>query len=137
MSRTLTVLALGLTAAMSFGLYQLSYAVQRLEDELEDLNRVLAQDRENIAVLHAEWSYLARPEALQDRARRHLALAPLEARQIVTLGELPTKQERLKTDDASLWRDGAAPKPRAKPVAPRPVPSARAPARAAAFEAPL
>jgi hypothetical protein len=130
------MVALGLTGAVSFGLYQLSYAVQGLEDDLEDFNRVVIQERENIAVLHAEWSYLTRPEALQAGARRHLELAPIEARQIVSLGELPSKQARLKTDDAPNWRDGAAPRPRAKPSAPPPVHSTRAPARVAAFEAP-
>jgi len=60
MSRGFSFIALLLLGIVAFGLYQLSYEVQRLEDELVELNRALGQERETIGVLQAEWSYLVR-----------------------------------------------------------------------------
>jgi hypothetical protein len=119
MTRLLSAFALALAGGMSFGLYQLAYEVQRLEDELAELSRAVAQERENISVLHAEWSYLSRPEALQDKALRHLEMVPLTARQIVGLAELPVRQERLRLDPAEppARDEDQPPRPRAKPGA--------------------
>lgn len=86
------LLALGIAA---FLLYQLSYEVQRLEDELVELNRSLGQERETIGVLQAEWSYLSRPEALQEKADKFLGMKPATAKQIVRLEDLPWRQERV------------------------------------------
>lgn len=121
MSRSLTVIAVAVTAAISFGLYQLSYEVQHLEDELAELSRALVQERENIAVLQAEWAYLTRPEALQDRAQRLLDLQPVTPSQIVDIGDLPTRQERLKLDDGAAGAagpDATPPRPRPRPMPP-------------------
>src|SRR5690606_12983097 len=93
-SRGLSILALILLAVVSFGLYQLSYEVQRLEDELIELNRALSQERETIGVLQAEWSYLTRPEYLQDKAQRLLEMHPTTAKDIVSLDALPWRQDR-------------------------------------------
>lgn len=90
MSRAVTFVALALTGGVSYGLYQLSYEVQRLDDRLAGMNRQLAQERENIEVLNAEWSYMTRPDVLQERVERYLPdFATVKARQIVPLAELP------------------------------------------------
>ncbi|MFN4309079.1 MAG: hypothetical protein ACK4FK_00695 [Ferrovibrio sp.] len=94
MSRGLSLIALLLLAAVSFGLYQLSYEVQRLEEELIEMNRALSQERETIGVLQAEWSYLTRPEYLQDKAQRLLEMRPATAKDIVAIEALPWRQER-------------------------------------------
>jgi hypothetical protein len=101
MGRGLSILALLLLAVVAFGLYQLSYAVQRREDELVELNRALLQERETIGVLQAEWSYLTRPEYLQDKAQRLLDMRPATAKDIVTLDSLPWRQDRTGTDKAA------------------------------------
>lgn len=97
MSRGLSIFALLLLAVVAFGLYQLSYAVQRREDELVELNRALLQERETIGVLQAEWSYLTRPEYLQDKAQRLLEMRSATAKDIVTLDSLPWRQDRTGT----------------------------------------
>ncbi|WP_300296157.1 hypothetical protein [Ferrovibrio sp.] len=94
MSRGLSLIALLLLAAVSFGLYQLSYEVQRLEEELIEMNRALSQERETIGVLQAEWSYLSRPEYLQDKAQRLLQMRPATAKDIVAIEALPWRQDR-------------------------------------------
>lgn len=93
MSRVLTLLAIILTAVVSYGLYHLSYEVQRLEEELIDQNRALLRDREAIQVLNAEWTYLTRPEALQVRAQRNLQLQPLLPKQIVGIDQIPMRKD--------------------------------------------
>lgn len=112
MSRGLSLFALLLLAIVSFGLYQLSYEVQRLEDELIELNRALTQERETIGVLKAEWSYLTRPEYLQDKAERLLEMRPATATDIVAVEALPWRQDR--------GRPQEAPQPALPPVATAP-----------------
>jgi len=94
MSRSLSFIALLLLAIVSFGLYRLSYEVQRMEDELIELNRALARERETIGVLQAEWSYLSRPEYLQDKAERLLGMKPATAKNIANIESLPWRQDR-------------------------------------------
>lgn len=95
MSRTLSAIAMLLVCFVAYALYQLSYEVQRLEEELIELNRGLGRERETIGVLQAEWSYLTRPEYLQDMAQRLLEMKPASAKQIVPIDSLPWRQERV------------------------------------------
>lgn len=121
MSRGLSILALILLAVVSFGLYQLSYEVQRLEDELIELNRALSQERETIGVLQAEWSYLTRPEYLQGKAQRLLEMRPTTARDIVAIDALPWRQDRGETESGqTLPPAKAAPAPVLPPLAAAP-----------------
>jgi hypothetical protein len=112
MIRPLTVGALCLTAAVSIGLYALSYDVQRLEGVLADTNADLLQERELVQVLNAEWSFLNQPERLRALAARNLDLAPVEPHQIATLQELPFRN---RPGDRP---EGGPPLPRRKPNPP-------------------
>jgi len=91
MRATSTVLWIGLIGAMAFGLFQLKYAVQDREDELAWLNRDLIASEESIHVLHAEWSYLNRPERLAALAEEHLGLRSMEGHQIGSVEILPQR----------------------------------------------
>lgn len=145
MSRSVTLGALIMTAAVSYGLYTLSYEVQRLEEELVDYNRVLLRDREAIQVLEAEWSYLTRPEALQARANRNLQLQPIAPRQIATFDQVPTLDQvaalpvakttvqKAVASSAPAQTIKSAPTP-LKPVAP--IPSATLPQASPAYVTP-
>lgn len=88
MKRGLSLFAIALVGVISFGLYQLSYAVQRMEEDLALLNQQLLQERETIAVLQAEWSWKTRPERLQGMVERHLGLKPMASSQILSLDAL-------------------------------------------------
>ncbi|MGQ3070559.1 MAG: cell division protein FtsL [Ferrovibrionaceae bacterium] len=122
MSRAVTFVALALTAGVSYGLYQLSYEVQRLDDRLAGMNRQLAQERENIEVLNAEWSYMTRPDVLQERVERYLPeFATVKARQIIPLADLPLKGAAAAALAAQAPKAGGPrqpPKPTARPVGP-------------------
>ena len=94
MKRGMTLFAVLVLGGAAFGLYQLSYAVQRLDEELALLNQELLQERETIAVLHAEWSWKTRPARLQGMVERHMpALAPIKSDQIIALDALPRRAE--------------------------------------------
>ena len=61
-----------------------------LRHELEALEDDLAERRENVRVLAAEWSYLSRPERIKDLADRHLAdLVPVSVHQLSPVSGIP------------------------------------------------
>jgi hypothetical protein len=133
MSRGLSLIALLLLAVVSFGLYQLSYEVQRLEEELIELNRALSQERETIGVLQAEWSYLSRPDYLQDKAQRLLEMRSTTAKDIATIEALPWRQDRGPAASPQVPAAAAPPLP---PMAAAPVPAPVQPVAAAPVAAP-
>jgi hypothetical protein len=109
MIRPLTLVALGLTGVVAYGVYHLKHEVLGLEDTLARLNREVEREREAIHVLEAEWAYLNRPAGLQAMADRFLVLQPVGARQIVQIDDIPAR--RAATPDR--WK--TVPLPRPKP----------------------
>ena len=97
-----TVLWLTLAIVAGIGLFQVSYRVQSLEDELTRVNRQILQERDTIHVLRAEWSYLNEPTRLAELAQRHLNLAPLAASQMVRIEDLPLRLPPLVAETAPL-----------------------------------
>ena len=77
----------------ALGLFHVSHQVEQLKNELIREQRSILRDQETIHVLEAEWSYLNRPERIADLARRHLALVPLSADRMVSIQDLPQRQE--------------------------------------------
>src|SRR5262249_26392595 len=86
-----TLLWLALAIVAGVGLFQVSYRVQSLEDELTRVNRQILQERDTIHLLRAEWSYLNEPTRLAELAQRHLNLTPLAATQMVAIEDLPLR----------------------------------------------
>ncbi len=74
-----------------FALYSLEHATRGLERQIAKLQRGIGEEIENTKFLNAEWSSLTRPDRLKALADAHLSLKTLEARQIVTLEQLPQK----------------------------------------------
>ena len=91
MIRYLTAIGVALLPLISFELYNGVHRVKGQQKELEALKTSIASEGEAIRVLKAEWSYLNQPDRLQALARRHMALAPTGASQIVVLTSLPIK----------------------------------------------
>jgi hypothetical protein len=86
-----TLIWASLAVAAGMGLFQVSYRVQTLEQELTRTNRQIIGERETIHVLTAEWSYLNEPRRLAELTRRHLELAPLSATQMTRIEDLPLR----------------------------------------------
>ena len=86
-----TCLWLALATMVGFGLFHVKYEVQRLESELDQLNRAIITEQRQIHVLEAEWAYLNRPSRLSALARRHLDLVPMTAGHAGSIADLPMR----------------------------------------------
>ncbi len=91
MIRPATIVWLILVAVVGYAMFQVKYEVIAQEDTLAHLNKQIADGREQIRVLDAEWSYLTRPDRLSHLATRYLDLAPIGAAQILDLGAIPER----------------------------------------------
>jgi len=74
-----------------FCMFEVKFAVQELEARLTATNRQIQQDEDALRVLKAEWSYLNEPDRLADLNRRHIGLAPVAARQMIGIEDLPVR----------------------------------------------
>ena len=59
-----------------------------LEQEYKKINTVIRTTNESIHVLKAEWTFLNRPERLQQLAQKHLDFFPIDAKQLISLKTL-------------------------------------------------
>lgn len=73
--------------------FTVKYEVRDLESRLAGIEGQVAESREEIHVLKAEWSYLNRPERLADLAARYLDLVPMAPAQMGALLDVPLRQE--------------------------------------------
>lgn len=123
MIRTLSAISVVLLMLVSFELYNGVHRVKAQEQQLASLKAQIGREAEAIRVLRAEWTYLNQPDRLQDLARRHLALAPTGAPQIVVLTSLPIRGGEALRQAAPAVEPRilptravtGAPRPRAKP----------------------
>jgi hypothetical protein len=72
-------------------LFQVKFEVQALEKHLKALNAQIYGNQQVIHVLTAEWSHLNDPTRLTELNARYLQLAPVEARQMARLEDLPPR----------------------------------------------
>lgn len=111
-----------LAIAAGFGLFQVSYRVASLEDELNKVNRQIVEERERLRALQADWSYLTNPARLADLSRRHLSLQPLAAEQMIRIEDLPLRLAPLLAEgDDFQQAEPTAPAAAAVASAPPPV----------------
>lgn len=110
MMRTSTLAIVLVAVAVGIGLFMVKYRVQDLEDQLVDLNREIARDRESIRVLRAEWSHLNEPARLRALAQRHLGMEPVAVEKIATRSEMDQQiPVRVKAPDTALPENGTPP----------------------------
>ncbi|MDH5410388.1 MAG: hypothetical protein OEY16_03285 [Alphaproteobacteria bacterium] len=84
----MTIWVLG-AVITGIGLYGIAYEVEQMEKELAALERDIIKEQETIHVLKAEWTYLARPERIEDLSRQFLPrMQGLTAERIGDYGDL-------------------------------------------------
>ena len=93
MIRAGTILWLLLVVAVGYAMFQVKFEVMQQEETLARLNKEIADSREQIRMVDAEWSYLARPDRLKRLAARYLNLAPIAAAQIAELNTVPERPD--------------------------------------------
>ncbi len=82
------VIAVLIAASIVYGLERES----RLADgRLGKINRAIAEEREQIRRLRAEWSYLNTPARLEKLAVKHLQHAPSPVSQVIKLNEVESR----------------------------------------------
>lgn len=91
MKRSFTLITLCVLIVVSYGLYNLKYEVEDLQDHANGLRSRMEEDRRAIKVLEAEWAYLSRPDRLQKLSQKFLVLQPTVARQVGGVADLRLK----------------------------------------------
>ena len=86
--RTSTYSLLVLFALLASALHFMKYEVQALRDRNKALYADIAQERDALHMLQAEWVYLNRPARLEALAQAHLSLLPVDTQRIVALPHL-------------------------------------------------
>ena len=85
MNRAILIVWLVLLTLSAYGLFSIKYRVYDLKRDVAEVNRQLADEKNEIHVLKAEWTYLTKPERLRELASKHLGLEPVSVAQIQPL----------------------------------------------------
>jgi cell division protein FtsL len=79
----MSLLAFGFLAGLVILIYDMKFETRRLEARAQQLVRAIEDEKDNVALMRAEWSHVARPERVEALAREILSLEPVKAGQIV------------------------------------------------------
>ncbi|MEM8689063.1 MAG: hypothetical protein AAGF81_17170 [Pseudomonadota bacterium] len=79
--------------------YSLERESRLAEGRLAEINRAIAEEREQIRRLRAEWSYLNTPARLEKLAVKHLQHVPSPISQVIKLNEVAAKVPGLKLEE--------------------------------------
>lgn len=79
---TRRILAILLIILSAYSVFHVKYRVKELSRDYTELNRQIAQDKEAVHVLNAEWAYLNQPSRLKLLAERYLNLRYIAASQV-------------------------------------------------------
>ena len=118
MIRPGTIIWLLLVIAVGYAMFQVKYEVMQQEETLARLSKEIADSREQIRVIDAEWSYLTRPDRMKRLAARYLTLAPIAAAQIAELSTVPERPDA--PPALAAKRNPVSP---ARPMTARPMPA--------------
>jgi hypothetical protein len=94
MIRTTDIALFTLMIAAAAGTYQIKAEANGKQNEIRRIERQIAVEEDTIDLLEADWSMLTQPERLQKLVEKHageLALQPIEARQVVSVRDVPEK----------------------------------------------
>ncbi len=115
MMRLSTLLWALLVGLSGYAMFQVKYQVVQLEDELAHMNRQIADGREQIRVLDAEWSFQNQPARLEQLAKRFLNLGPIGVTAIGHISQLPWRSPTPPAAAAAAAPPSASSQPTAAP----------------------
>ncbi|ATQ68382.1 MULTISPECIES: cell division protein FtsL [Methylosinus] len=95
MLRFLNVVAIVALIGSAVYAYSIKYQTILRAEQITKLKHKVKAEQDAIAVLRAEWSFITRPERVQELSDKYLDLEPLDVRRIVTAQSLPEKAERV------------------------------------------
>lgn len=82
-NRFYSLLSLVIAGALGAILFITSENVQHSEKDLADVREKLAVERDSMRVLNAEWTYLNRPDRLEQLSQTYLNLTPAAPAQVL------------------------------------------------------
>jgi hypothetical protein len=88
MLRLLHVAVVAILVLAAADVYRIKFESIREAEQVAKLRADIRRERDAIAALRAQWTELDRPERIQELARRHLALRPVEVDQFDRLDRL-------------------------------------------------
>lgn len=91
MIRPITCVTFVLACGSGLYLYQTKHQVRQLDSQIEQVVHQTEQVREQIRVLHAEWTLLDQPDRLQTLAGQFLNLQPTKPSQFVSASDLDAR----------------------------------------------
>jgi cell division protein FtsL len=100
MMRLLNICVIAALVAAAAYVYKIKFESTRQAERVAKLRMEIRREHDVIAALRAEWSRLDTPARIQDLAKRHLALKPIEPRQFDRLDKLPERPPDLVPPDA-------------------------------------
>ncbi|WP_088343455.1 MULTISPECIES: hypothetical protein [Rhodomicrobium] len=83
MLRLLSLLAFGFLAGLVILIYDMKFQTRRLEAQASSLQRAIEDEKDNVALMRAEWSHVTRPERIETLAREVLKLEPAKPDQLI------------------------------------------------------
>jgi len=89
--RPSTIIWMVLWVVAAFGLYMVKYKVQAVRTEVASAERQLREEKKNLHVMTAEWTYLNRPERLRQLSAKYLDIKPMHGNQLADFASLPEK----------------------------------------------
>jgi len=94
MIKLLHFLAISALVGSAVYAYSIKYETLYHAEQVVKLKGKVQRERDAIAVLHAEWALLNRPDRLQAAAEKHLDLQRLKIQQLARLSDLPERPKR-------------------------------------------
>lgn len=94
MTRYINALLVFLMVLSAAAVYDMKYEAEIAAENIKQKQAEIAQAREDISLLKAEWALLTRPARMRDLLERHqdiLNLTPLSSNHIGTLADIPEK----------------------------------------------
>lgn len=95
MMRLLNILLIAGLVGAAAHVYKIKFDSTRQAERVAKLRMEIRQEQDKIAALRAEWSKLDSPARIQELAKRHLTLRPVEPRQFDTFRNLPERPRDL------------------------------------------
>jgi cell division protein FtsL len=91
MMRVLNICVIGALVLAAADVYTIKFESTRQAQRVAKLRLEIRRERDAVAALRAEWAKLDNPARIQNLARRHLQLKPVEPRQADPLDNLPER----------------------------------------------
>ena len=110
MLRLTSLLAFGFLSGLVILIYDMKFETRRLENRAQMLARAIEDEKDNVALMRAEWSHVARPERVEQLARETLDLQPVKPAQIVNHQDFLDALSRRPAPSASAVDQGWAPR---------------------------